>query len=419
MSNPAERIKLGRLPYGVLGTVDGFEFDGETLSLAGRVKEVAADTDEERAALVAVRREQLLGVGSPWDTQWLPIVTDDPSLTGIYADPSVSVDADYPGVGHFRWRLRCRRVLGRDAPGIEVEQIGGLRSNSHSITAADVTPWVAVPSAVTDFYAGAASGSTFSKTRSTDTGSVGIYRYATTGINRRTLYARLPVADWFDGAGLIEVGSDRHPVTGRQLWDTDAASNQWRVGNGLIRVSQGTTAGTLLVEHYYGGTWASNTYSLAYDSAAKTIDSMTTFTVLVNTPEVVSVRVGLRSGSYLHRHLLDITVRRGSLMADFIWRTDEALLGRITRSSPAGASKLTTGGGADYGLGNSTTSAPRWVMMMTAAQDEDTTNEWIERTTDGTAWAFGIGASNSDTTASGLKEEWFGLNEAYQTVVAR
>lgn len=421
----AALIRLARLPYGVLGTVSTLAFDGDTIEMAGRIEPVEADHDDDARALLAVRRDQLLGLGEAWawDAPHHPIVAlDDPSLTGMYGDWRVKVDADHLGVGHFAWSLTARRVLGRDAPGFELEQVGGHRINDHSITAGSVTPWFGVPAAVTDFYAGESGGSTFALSRTSDTGAVGIYRYSTTGVNRRLAAFHLPTVDHYDGAALIELGEDRHPVTGRQVWDTSAASNLWRVGNGLVRVSQSTTTpGALYVERYHGGAWSGHTYTLSHSHATTpaTIDAMSTFSVLVNTPEVVTVRVGLTSGSLLHRHLLDITVRRGSLAAEMVWRTDLALLGRVTHSPTAGSSKLTTGGGADYGLAHSSGTAPRWAMMQPSSQAEDTTAEWIARAADAATWAFMIGATDSSTTTTGMRDEYFGVNECYQQVVGR
>lgn len=418
-SDLAQGIKLGRMPYGVLGEVSQLSFDGETVRMGGRIEPVTEDTDADRIALLAVRREQLLGLASPWDSPTQPlIVAGDPSITGYYADLAVSTDIDHMGAGHFTWSLAGRRLLGRDAPGHEILQVGGLRSNSHSIVAADALPWVAVPAACTEFYSGVSS--TFTGTRVTDTGDVGFRTHAT-GFNRRISYMVLEPARYWDGAAVIELGADHHPVTGRQVWDSDASSNGWRIGNGLVRVSQSATAGELLVESVNGAgtTWASENYSLKYDSAGKTIDTMTTFTVLCNTPEVCTVRVGLRSGTHRHRHLLDITVRRGDTLAEFMWRTDEALLGRVSHDPTEAASDVTDGGATVVGITENTGATEPWIILQAAAATESNANGWISRTTQGTSYAFAIGTSDATYSASDVRKYYFGVNECWQSLVGR
>lgn len=418
MTDLAAGIKLGRMPYGVLGRIERLDFDGENLSTGGRLEPVDETDDADRVALLAVRREQLLGLASPWDTPTQPvIVTGDDSITGYYADMRVSVDVDHMHAGHFSWQLTGRRLLGRDTPGHELHQVGGLRSNSHSITAGSVLPWIGVPSAVTEFYSGEASGSAFDLTRGSDTGNVGIYQYAT-GFNRRIAYMQCPIGSHWDGAAIITLGTDAHPVIGRQVWDSDASTNGWRIGNGLIRVSQSATTGELLVESYLSGAWVAENYSLKYDSAGKTIDSMTTFTVLVNTPEVCTVRVGLRSGSHLHRHLLDITVRRGDRLAEFTWRTDEALLGRVSHDAAEAAVDLTAGA-ATVGIRESAGSLPKWVIYTTSTPTTDNVNGTIERTTAGATYAFAIGHTNSTDSTDDLRKSYLAVNECWQSLVGR
>jgi len=414
----AAGIRLGRMPYGILGNLETLEFDGEGLSMSGRVAPVG---DGDRVATLAVRREQLLGLASPWDTTTQPIIVrDDPSITGHYADLSVRTDIDHMGSGHFRWQLSGRRLLGRDVPGHELHQVGGLRSNSHAVLVGSVSPWAAIPAAATEFFSGESSASsTFDLTRVSDTGSVGFYIYAT-GFNRRIAYFVCPPENHWDGAALITLGASLHPVTGRQVWDSDAATNSWRIGNGLVRVSQSATAGELLVESIgvANSTWTPENYSLRYDAAGSLITAFTTFTVLVNTPEVCSVRVGMRAGANRHRQLLDITVRRGDRLAEFTWRTDENLLGRVSHDPAEAATDLTVGA-ATVGIRETAGALPKWVIYTPAAATTDTVNGTIERTTQWPSFPFAIGMTNATDSTDDLRKYYLGVNECWQSLVGR
>lgn len=418
MSTLASTLRIGRVPRGRFHNAERIRWDGDRISgLSGRTTE--ADTAD-----LPTIREQILGLGNTIDQPVVAVdCTADPSLNGYYAVGRVRADFD-PGssaLGHFGYDLELERLPDRDTPRIELMSVGGLRSNSHSIAAGSVVPWVGIPAVTPDFWNGEATALplAFATTRvcANAPDGVGLATYSTTGIARRLARFSLPPINYFDGAAELTLGGD--PVVGRRIPNSDAATNNWQVSNGIVAVSPGSTAGriNILSVNAAGNALTSRDFDLIYyDSGTPlTIDAFTTLTVIRNTPEVVVVRVGCRSGSRLELVVLDITMRRGARIAEFTMRTETSTAKTVQCNV---ASAATDPGGA---VTFQSAGTERWVMFTPQANTADTTQGGITITS--SRADFGIGhytnGASSPEARSNLLEQYFGVVESWQVIVGR
>lgn len=412
-------IKLGRLPYGFFHNVERIRWDGDDVEFSGYTAEA---TDREN---LAVMREQLLGTSSSLDTPVVPLICrDDPWRTTYLSNVTVGVE-DPAGADRLRrlpYTVRGRRVPGRDAPLFELLQLGGYRSNSISIVEANTQPWHGVPAAVVDYWDGESADYDFTVTRTCETAAdgVGIGVYSTTGNARRLATYSLPVANFYDGAATLTIGGN--VVTGRQVWDTDANTNEWSLTNGICTVSAGAfgseghqfqivgldTAGT--------ATTTKNFRWYFDDVGSQVPDSFTTLTVIQNRPEVVAIRLGMRVGADRYRIVMDVTLRRGSRLAEFTWRIDEDFVVTVDRGATADSATSITGGIKDASGTN------RWIMVSPNTVSKSTGQGSMALSSAGTRLSAGIGIIDNSASAdndTSNQERYFGALECRQQVVGR
>ncbi len=417
MTTLASTIRIGRVPRGRFHNAERIRWDGDRISgLSGRTTE--ADTAD-----LPIVREQILGLANTVDQPVVPLdCTAEPSLDGYYAVGRVRADFD-PGasaLGHFGYDIELTRLPDRDIPRLEFMSVGGLRSNSHSIAAGAVVPWLGIPAATPDYWNGEATALpfTFDTTRACATApdGVGLATYATTGIARRLARFSLPPTNYHDGAA--ELSLDGNPVVGRRIHNSDAATNNWQVSNGIVTVTPGATAGTVNIANLNaaGTTTTDRDFDLIYyDSGTPlTIDAFTTLTVIRNTPEVVVARVGCRSGTRLELAVLDITMRRGARLAECTFRTETSTAKKIQCTT---ASAGTAGTSLIY----ASSGAERWMMLTPQSWTDDTTQGGMTITS--SRADFGIGHhTHGDSTPEGrndLRDQYFGVVEPWQVIVGR
>lgn len=317
-------IKIGRA-----GRDTGIELNSPAYwSMNGDDVEAAGAITASTYAKLLVLRAQVNGLADNRDE---PVVavnwTGDPSIDGFYEVLDASVPMPPRGLAALKldYRVRLRRV--GVYPDINSVMVGNaVRTNAHSIVKGSTVPWWAVPDDATMDYIPSAS----TATRVTDSGSV-LVRYRTDGtiLYNRTNRWACAASDYYDGACRVEVtdGTNWFAIIGQRLPNVSPTIG-WRITNGLTRVSYGGGDGLLTVEHYISGAWSvSKTYKLTVTTTPTTIGAFRTITVTRNSPEVVTVQVGLdqENGAVPAAVTIDLTLRRGALWVEGVMsRTAEA-----------------------------------------------------------------------------------------------
>lgn len=281
------------------------------------------------AAKLALLRAQVAGLADNPDEPFIAVNwPGDASVDGYYEVLDAQVPMPPRGLAALKldYRVRLRRI--GVYPDLNSMLVGNaVRTNAHSIAKGTTVPWWAVPDDATMDYVPSASAAT----RVAETGTLKVwYRADGTILYNRTSRWQCAASDYYDGACRVEVtdGTSWYALVGQRLPNTSATYG-WRITNGLVRVSYGGGDGLLTVEHYISGAWSvSKTYKLTVTTAPTTIGAFRTVTVKRNSPEVVTVRLGLdqSNGAVPAAVTADLTLRRGALWVEGVMsRTAEAV----------------------------------------------------------------------------------------------
>lgn len=285
-------------------------------------------------------------------------------LTDVFID---TIQNSYLGAGLFPFEISLYRI-------------GSLASTELQslITAADIdndfgsTPqyWHAVPPGTLSYNAGPDASATEYARESVD-GNVAFY------VNVQ--------ASW-DPTWSIEPAS--YYLAASEIWYRDRLRagllipendpTNWYITNGLIEVRaatfQGSSNGQIELRPYDGTQWDS---WLAFDfwhDDTNEIPSWHFFTILRNTPELVTVRLmrDARPITSSSIHTMDISLRRGSHYASFVWTYTSSHAGSIRRAATDAATR--PGGNASYIYDASTNEGHRWILGAPREFIEDETN---------------------------------------------
>lgn len=361
---------------------------------------VGALTASSLAKLV-ILRAQVNGLADNRDE---PVVAvnwaGDVTVDGFYEVLDAQVPMPARGLAALKldYRLRLRNLGAY--PQIESRLLGALRTNSHSIVVGSTVPWWATP---TDATMDHVSG-TSTATRTGDGGSIKV-AYTTNGT---LLYDATPTwqcdaSDYYDGAAKVEVtdGSSWYTWVGRNI--PGATLLAWRINNGLVRVTYGGGAGLFTVQHYAGGSWiTAKTYRIFDTTGAVAGVAISgtpqTVTVLRNSPECVSIRIGWEFvAGYPAPIYLDLTLRRGSLWVDGALVITDGFVGLLNSIGPVhlGIGRDTAEAAATHTSGLHANAADaaggKYVMSTPVAKGNDTTQGAFWPTTNAPVFPFMIG----------------------------
>lgn len=365
-----------------------WKMDGDRMSLSGNLHNATL-------ADAKTLRHQILGLVDNPDEPVVPFTwSTDADWDGFYRVLGGGVTIELAGSldsGYFPFDLTLERVPGWASPLFELRTIGTVRANDHSITTSNTRPFVGLPDDIegfSEFFTGS------TKTTVAADGHTVRHYDGTTGAGRNHFFDATPSfflapSDFYDGAATIKIGGDI--VVGRQAINTPT---DWEIGNGLVRIVDGASAGEFNVEHWDGSAWDSIIYNYGLGTTWVDIDiDPHTVTVLRNTPEVCSVRfttTAPASSGVDYAFTVDATVRRGSRFVETRFDSGAGFAKwGVTRSSvEAGTVTSLTGcmrANANDGNGN------RYVMCTPHAATFDTTNGRLTRTSSTTnaSWAFG------------------------------
>jgi len=191
------------------------DFDGQTVTING---DIIASSFADAVAL----RQQLLGMLEE-DTPVVPITWGaDDHLNGYYTIKSVSVPSDVISKTryYYPYTIVAERVGQYARPVFELMSIGALRTNSHSIVAADTFDYTWRPLSAIPVQ----SATTFStgnlRTPSDASASAYFLKYNTPAAQFTTAYFVQP-SQFYEGACKLEVsydsGSTWRAVVGRYI----------------------------------------------------------------------------------------------------------------------------------------------------------------------------------------------------------
>jgi hypothetical protein len=300
-----------------------------------------------------VLKDQVLGLQNNADEPVVPVIIPSlPRLSGYYRVDGVSVGLASSAFGGVSLPIHVdlTPVQGFTAPAIEAILTGALLTNSVGAVSGDATPIHCVPSLATEYFAlsgaGRFIGGRVAEDASLDVNLLG----STYAVIAR--YSLAP-ADYYKAAAKFEQGSPLFPVMGRLMAQADTLN--WRLSNGLIRITPNAQAGgtgsTFNVSHYNGSTW-SKPKGFTVGSSGGVVGSIGTgigssiqsVTVLRNSPEEVVIRLVVGNPpAYTGRVFVDLSLRRGDVMADLFLSSDLSLKWQVFRQNAEAATAITFG----------------------------------------------------------------------------
>jgi hypothetical protein len=307
---------------------------GTTITVQGRTP-VTPNTDAVRL------RDQLLGYLNNWDEPIVPLIfTTEPRLTGYYSvlDVSVPTDQNALSVGLLSYSLTLQALTGFTQPAMESVVSGALLTNVVGAVSGDVVQFHAVPSVAVEYFRGQ-GGSLL--TRSSADGNM---LFTTSGLIGSTASFYVAPPNFYVGAATVEQGSPLQPLVGRVFTQTDLVN--WRLSNGLVRITPNATAGKLDISHWKGAAWATaKTYQFTGTVTAGLINGFIAVTVLRNSVEECILRLGctVAVGINWGRVNLDISLRRGDRIARIFLSSTAQDQWQVARSTAEAATAITYG----------------------------------------------------------------------------
>jgi hypothetical protein len=376
--------------------------------------EVAPNSSAEATSI----RDELIRMAET-DDLLLPItLSSDPTIDGFYELTDVTLETGVASLsGYYPFRATLRRLGSEGKVAIESRLTLGLRANDHSITFGTSEPfWAASDVGNPTIELGAAVGLS---TLDRDAGSFNLVVYRDVPDTLLSIVHGVEAVNYYSGAVTVEVGSVLRVISGR---DSDNEPMNWRLGNGLIRVSANGSNGRLDVEHFDGTSWeAAKTYTLEEGGAE--IGSWDYLAILRNDPAAATIRLVERQAGGAPVYL-DLTLRRGSRFVEgqlARQRDTPTTSWNVERTATEAGTSLTGAlrASANDGDGN------RYVIGSSKTMTKDTTQGGIAPTSNATSFPFfigsavdGSGAAAGDTP-SDLVNQYHGYLTEVLTAVKR
>lgn len=298
---------------------------GDTLSISGKIKNLASHD-------VAAARDQLRGLIASTDEPIIPFTSlDDPTLNGYYTADSVQFSATPDAkFGWFDYSLGLTRVPSGALPSIESGLDGFYRTNVVTYSSSAVEVWWAFPTSAVDIdivYASSPSSSQATPLVQRGASDGSTLQILSLGRVQSDGYFTIPwtiTADhYYDGACYAKWaydGSNYRNLTCRQV--PSATGNAWKIGNGIVEVTPGTSStDSLLLRVFNGSSWSAwkplqiqeeyhNNLAVQFFTSD---NQPTSFTLTEVTQYHVKARVGFASTVFYNaRVMVDLLIRRGA-----------------------------------------------------------------------------------------------------------
>lgn len=387
--------------------------DPDVVKVSGDSVEFTVQLDASSGAEMRALRQQLANLVGNRDEETVPVVwTDDDTFTGFYEPTSLSI----PSQGLMLENgylppltIGLRRIGGGYAnPRFEVSCTNVTRTNAHGLPGSNV---IMIPGGGTtltydiDEFGGVA----LADSRPTADG-LSMYVLAAGNPNGLSYQFDVQAADFYKATCSIEIeySGTWYPLVGRQI----PRATRWRLSNQIVRLTSGTSGASATFEVWDGASWESQNIShLDNGSAPRRIgryapgitsaalDRDIAFTVLRNSPEMVSIRY-----STFGDHVT-WTLARGARHAACNWFVSDSQIG--ASQFGIGMTTGTAGTSITGGVNQTTGAAGNQLIFASAeARNADTTNTRLTNTTASTTGTHFVGVrvgpspgSLNDTTS--------------------
>lgn len=321
-------LTIGRVGHPTAGQVSlgdpaDVQLAGAGIMFAGTVTHLTSLADAQAL------RAQIVGLQSDDDEPIVPVTwTEDPTIDGYYRVVDATADLGEASLCEFvlDWSVQVERVHGHQAAAVDSILSTVLVPTTPAIgtvTAQD-NLFYAIQGDALDWSPGQAGGTVTSVL--TATGFLARRRGGhSISANYYPGWAVRP-ASYYQGACTIEANANFRPVVGDVPgWDNLATSAraQWRMSNGLMRVSTDPVSFTQLLRfsHWDGTQWdPEKTFRITCDGVDMVLSAPR---IVRNTPEVCIMRF-VHGGSLLTfgRITCDVEIRRGARGAMFRFTAD-------------------------------------------------------------------------------------------------
>lgn len=399
---------------------------GGTITVSGKVF-VSPNTDAVRL------RDQLLGYLDNPDEPIVPVIMDsEPRLTGYYrvVDVAVPTDQKALSVGALTYSVTLEPVAGFAQPYLESVISGALLTNVVGAVAADGYQFHVVPSVAMEYFR---EPQPLVYTRGSADGDLSLFTTNGAGLGQVAAPASfaLTPANFYIGACTIEQGSPLQPVVGMMLAQPDLVN--WRLSNGLVRVTPNGTAGKLDISHWdWANAWSTpKTYQITGTTLAGALYNPRSLTIARNSVEECVIRLGCASsvqGIAFGRINLDISLRRGDRLARIYLTSDRADQWQVKRDTTEAATAITYGAVTLGGIRatNNDGDINRYVLLSyQAAVTSDLVNGKLTQNALSTTMDIGIGLESGGASASApdrafdLAQQYLAMQSEAQRVVKR
>lgn len=349
-------------------------------------------TDSTVANRNAIRSELVEQVGRLVAVTW----TKDTTRDGFYIVRSASVRSDvnrksFETDGLMEFTVDLDRIGSVGSVELQSLITGTVVANDFGVITTETKPFHAPSVGALTYDSG--SGAPTVIERTTSDGAITVFEDITDTEN--PTWSVSP-STYYSGAAQIKVSSLL-----RSGLDAPNDPEDFELSNGLVRLKPGTTAsvsdGTLEVEWYDGSAW--DTAKVFYlTHATVQIPRWHYITILRNTPEECRIRLvrdAAESPPTSYRHILDISLRRGSrfLACYYTWTNTAIDMQIRVETNEASTAVTPTGATGTFGIRATSNDASgnRFVLACPKTQTQDLTNGRITQAAT-TTFPFMIGS---------------------------
>jgi hypothetical protein len=243
--------------------------------------------------------------------------TLDPAMNGYYITTDVRIDfvlTSYRGAGAYRFECTLLRIGSDSRTELQSLLTGGVVTNSHSMTG-DL--WWATPAGALAINAGETAPSEHQ--RDSEDGTMAVL--VDIDPDQDPTWS-IPPQYYYNSA--VKIVSQGRVRTGL---DVKSDPTDWTLDNGIVRVVprnyQASSIGTFGLEFHDGTAWSSTPidFRVIFNNT-NDIPLWHYFTIVRNTPELCIVRLvrdAATAPPSAHRHVLDLSLRRGAVFVSAVY----------------------------------------------------------------------------------------------------
>jgi hypothetical protein len=362
----------------------------------------------------AIRRELIAQTGRFVAVTW----DQDDDIDGFYIQRSADIrgsvrDKSYSSDGTFIFTTTIDRLGLVGETEIQTNITGTVLTNSHGLIESECKPFHAPAGNHLAYNAGA--GTPTQRSRTGDEGAINWYDDIDTD-NDPT---------WSIEPADMDTGAARIYVSGRRRTSTAAPNNvdDFELSNSLVKLTPGTTTGSsngrFDISWYDGSQWdTALRFKIVHnaDVSPSVIPAWHYLSILRVDQAVCSLRLirDAAPATSPHRHVIDISLRRGSRMVYFYytWTGNYTTTDDIIRETADACATVTpTGASSAVGVLDSVaTDGNKWCMFTAKTHTARTTEGGVRITNPTYDFAIGaeIGTPGTGDAAADMALQYFG-----------